>query len=148
MFKERDMKKLVNLARLPNNAEISLKMMCDSVARVIKNCTVGVMNCEDRNWNLISFWLTSSEQGKADLKPFRTYFKDSTIELYSGYWQQFLCFCLRILGEEFRYEVKFKSKQRRLLKRLREMVKLEDPTDNELNKIVQKLSVEMITHSD
>ena len=47
MFKGRDMEELVNLARLPEKAEVQLKAVCESVARVIKDCTVGVMDCEE-----------------------------------------------------------------------------------------------------
>jgi len=66
-----------------------------SVERVIRHCIEGVQDCE-RNWNLIPFWLASPECGK----PFRSFFKDNTIERYVDYWQQLICFCLRILGEE------------------------------------------------
>jgi len=148
MFEGRDMKDLANLVRVPDKAEVQLKAVCESVARVIKNCTFGVMDCDDRNWNLILFWLASPEQGKADSRPFRTYFKDNTINLYTSYWQQLFCFCLRILGDESTYGAEFKSMQRMLLEKLREMVELEDLTDKELDKTVQQLSVEMITHSD
>ena len=84
-FKGRDMEVLVNLARLPKKAEVQLKVVCDSIARVIKDCTLGMMDCEDRNWNLISFWLASPEKGKPELRSFRTYFKDSMIDIYTSY---------------------------------------------------------------
>ena len=82
------------------------------------------------------------------MRPFRTYFKDSTIDIYTSYWQQFFCFCLRILGEESMYGVELKPRQRTLLAKLQEMVELEDPTNEQLDKKVQELSVEMIMHSD
>ena len=55
MFKGREMKELVDLARLPDKREVQLKTVCESIGRVIKDCTMRVMDCEDRNWNLISF---------------------------------------------------------------------------------------------
>ena len=148
MFKRKKMKELVDLAKLSDKAEVQLKTVCESIERVIKDCTMRVMNCEDRNWNLISFWLISPEQGKPDLRPFRTYFKDSTIDVYTSYWQQFFCFCLRILGEKSTYGAEFKPGQRKKLEKLRDMVKLRDLTVEELNIMMRELSMQMIMHSD
>ena len=142
------MKELVKLIRLSDKREIQLKTVCESIGRVIKDCTIGVMNCEDRNWNLISFWLISPEQKKPDLRSFRTYFKDSTIDVYTSYWQQFFCFCLRILGEESTYGAEFKLRQRKELKKLRDMMELKDFTVKKLNTMMRELSVQMIMHSD
>ena len=49
MFERREMKELVKLARLSDKTEIQLKTVCESIGRVIKDCTMSVMNCEDRN---------------------------------------------------------------------------------------------------
>jgi hypothetical protein len=96
----------------------------------------GVQDCEERNWNLIPFWLASPEPGKSGLTPFRSYFKDNTIERYGSHWQQLICFSVRVMWEEESYGIEFREKQKLCLEELRAMVELDDPEEDKLDEKV------------
>src|SRR5277367_6379304 len=49
--------------------EEALQVIWRSVSRVLDTCVNGVVDCTNRNWRLISFWLNGSEADKADSKP-------------------------------------------------------------------------------
>jgi hypothetical protein len=69
MFKGRDMETLLNVIRSPDENEQGLRLVWESVARVIKRCIEGVNDVEDRAWDLIPFWLNSSLLNEPDSKP-------------------------------------------------------------------------------
>jgi hypothetical protein len=125
MFKGRDMETLVNAIRPPDENEQGLRLVWESVARVIKRCVEGVNDVEDRAWDLIPFWLNSSLLNEPDSKPFRTYITDGSVKKYTKTWQQLICFCIRALNEEDTYGIQFQSNQRMGFEELRGMVELD-----------------------
>ena len=128
MFKGRDMETLVNAIRPPDDIEQGLRLIWESVARVIKRCIEGVNDVEDRAWDLIPFWLNSSVLNEPDSKPFRTYITDGSVKKYTKTWQQLICFCIRALNEEDTHGIQFQSNQRTGFEELRGMTEL-DPED-------------------
>jgi hypothetical protein len=86
MFKEKDMVKLNELTAKPTMKEHDLFTVWTSVRRLIKTCFEGVLDCENRGWTLIPFWLASSNSTMAATIPFRTYFPEATIDRYASYW--------------------------------------------------------------
>ena len=111
MFKGRDMETLVNAIRPSDEIEQGLRLIWESVARVIKRCIEGVNDVEDRAWDLIPFWLNSSVLNEPDSKPFRTYITDASVKKYTKTWQQLICFCIRALDEEDTHGIQFRLDQ-------------------------------------
>src|SRR5205809_7322809 len=113
----------------------------DATGRVIHACFNGVIDCQERGWTLIPFWLRSIGRNKEDTKPFRTYFAPATLYRYPSYWQQYIIFSLRAtMGEE---SVQFTVKQRQRLMELNSLlyeINEADETNNDSvteNKILQ-----------
>jgi hypothetical protein len=66
----------------PEKVEGQICRLWSGGSRVIKRCWTGVENIADRGWDLILFWLNSSNPEKADSTPFNLAKKDKTIEKY------------------------------------------------------------------
>jgi hypothetical protein len=70
MFSGLDMKALCQATSEKVAEGENLAILGMSVERVISQCLTGVINCDKRGWALIRFWLQSTDQTKADKKPF------------------------------------------------------------------------------
>ena len=55
---------------------------------------------------------------------------------YAEYWQRFLCFCYRIIGEEQTYGVEFLDEQKEKLQDLKMSLELGDPNNDILDEKV------------
>ena len=108
----------------------------------------GVVDCTNRNWRLISFWLNGSEIGKADSKPFNVDNDQTTIKRYKEYWQRFIYYCIRTLGEEEECGIQFLADQDEILCELREMAESEEEDEETMDSKVLKVSALFIMHSD
>jgi len=98
-FVGKDMTVVAKRSQKPTKDEQELHSVWQSVHRVLNQCVAGVTDCRERNWSLIPFWLNSSEATKADDRPFGTDKDKSMVQRYIGYWQQFMCYCLRSVKE-------------------------------------------------
>jgi len=148
MFKGRNMEILVNAIRPPDDIEQGLRLIWDSVARVMKRCIEGVNDVEDRAWDLIPFWLNSSVLNEPDSKPFRTYITDGSVKKYTKTWQQLRCFCVRALDEEDTYGIQFPSNQRTGFEELRGMVELDQEDAVALDVKMMSMFTSLIKQSE
>jgi hypothetical protein len=147
-----DMDELVEYSRKPKGSEqkeLELKIIWQSVERVIEQSYAGSRELWNRNWHAVLFWLRSINIDQDTSKPFRTNYYASTVERYSGYWASFICFCLRILNHEDTFGIRFNNAERLILIDLRKAV--EDRVDVEdkkgLDLLVLTASIEFIRHS-
>ena len=78
-FKGKDMKILTKLTEKPKESEGEVFRVWQSGLRVIERCWEGIGDISDRGWNLILFWLNSSNGEKAESTPFRLTTRDKTV---------------------------------------------------------------------
>ena len=142
-FMGKDMEELVKLTESPEVRDNDERSLWDSTSRVINQCWKGFLNCGERGWSLIPFWLASVDRTKENTKPFRTYIASATLQRYIGYWQQYLIFCIRSIMLES--AVQFTPRQDQCL---RELMGLLDEEESVLDAKVLELSVLLIRHSD
>ena len=151
IFIGKDMSELVKLLNAPGIQDHHERRIWDATGRVIHACFNGVVDCQERGWTLIPFWLRSVDRNKEDTKPFRTYFAPATLYRYASYWQQYILFSLRaMMGEE---SVQFTLKQRECLLELNTLlyeINVTDEANNnsKIEKKILELSVLLIQHSD
>ena len=151
IFVGKDMSELVKLSNAPGMQDHHERRIWDATGRVIHACFNGVVDCQERGWTLIPFWLRSVDRNKEDTKPFRTYFAPATLYRYASYWQQYILFSLRaMMGEE---SVQFTLKQRECLLELNTLlyeINVTDEANNnsKIEKKILELSVLLIQHSD
>jgi len=145
MFLGRDMRRLVGFANKDVSLEPQLELVKKSVHRVIENCLKGVQDLDVRGWDEIRFWLRSHKKDGPHGKPFRKYYE--RLKSYADVWMQLVLFCWRT------FELKdsgagFLPGQRECLIKLRDVVCLQDVSDEKLDSAVLALSVSLIEHSD
>jgi hypothetical protein len=145
IFHGKDMKELVKLTKSPNYQDYQERKLWDSISRVLHDCFKGFLDCIQRGWSLIPFWLASVDRNKENTKPFRTYITTHTLGRYIGYWQQYLIFCVRArMMEEC---VEFTSRQDNYLLEVIALMN-EDVRDECLDAKVLETCVALIQHSD
>ena len=79
-FAGKNMVMIVKKSWRPLKNEEALQVIWRSVGRVLDTCVNGVVDCTNRNWRLITFWLNGSEADKADSKPFNVDNDPTTIK--------------------------------------------------------------------
>ena len=82
--------------------------------QVLKDCFKGFLDCLERKWSLIPFWLASVDRNKKDTKPHRAYIAPDTLRRYIGYWQRYLLFCIRAITNN-KDRIEFTAGQRKCL---------------------------------
>ena len=147
-FSGKDMDAIVKKSWRPAKEEAGLQLIWKSVGRVLDTCVGGVVDCTNRNWRLIAFWLNGSNVGKADSKPFNMDKNPATIKRYKEYWQRLICYCIRTLGEEEECGIQFLPDQDELLNQLKEMAEGNEEDEEAIDSIVLKVSALFIMHSD
>ncbi len=81
-FKGKDMRVLNKLTEKPEESEGGVFRVWQSGLRMIQKYWNGVDDISDRGWNLILFWLNSSNGEKAESTPFRLTTQDKTVDKY------------------------------------------------------------------
>jgi hypothetical protein len=142
------MAKLNELAAKPTMKEHDLFMVWESVRRLIKTCFEGILDCENRGWTLIPFWLASSNSTIAATIPFRTHFPAATIDRYASYWQQLFMFCLRGMDDMKKYGIEFTISQQQKLMKLRAILDSDTIKPNILDELIFEISLLFIQYSD
>ena len=94
MFVECDMKILCEATSEKVRDGENLSTLGLSVNRVIRRCLAGVVDCDRRGWELLRFWLRSTESAKANKKPFRLHYDHATVAINAQNWVKYLYFCL------------------------------------------------------
>ena len=145
-FQGKDMEKLLKLAEPPEQGALDERALWDSTSRVIMNCFKGFLNCLERRWSLIPFWLASVDRNKEDTKPYRAYIAPETLRRYIGYWQQYLLFCVRARMTED--AVQFTAAQEDCLMEVIVLTNESILDSNALDAKVYQLTVLLIMHSD
>ena len=84
------MSTLLKLTEAPGIDNHQEHRIWNTIAKVIQNCFKGVIDCQERGWTLIPFWLQSVDRNKEDTKPFRTFIAPYTLRRYASYWQQYI----------------------------------------------------------
>jgi len=147
MFVGRDMKILSEVISEKVTEGENLEILGLSVNRAIRRCLASVVDCDKRGWELIRFWLQSTEAGKANKKPFRLHYDHTTVAINAQNWVKYLYFCIRTLDME-ESGVEFTINQRQCLNELRGMAILDQPMEEELDAKVLEASFLLIMHSD
>ena len=88
-FKGKDMKVLNELTKKHEENEGEIFRVWQSGLRVVQKCWKGVDDISDRGWNLILFWLNSSNPEKAASTPFRLTTQDKTVDRYIHTFEKF-----------------------------------------------------------
>src|SRR5437764_1478912 len=83
------MKVLNELTKKPEESEGEIFRVWQSGLRVVQKCWKGVDDISDRGWNLILFWLNSSNPEKAESTPFRLTTQDKTVDKYIHTFEKF-----------------------------------------------------------
>jgi len=145
MFLKRDMKRLVRFTDKDVTLEPELQLVKDSVHRVIEKGLEGVRDLDTRRWNELRFWLRSHQKDKSHGKSFRKYY--IKMKDYADVWMQLILFCWRTF-ELKNCDAEFLPKQRKCLIKFRDMVCLQDVSNEKLNAAVLRLSISFIKHSN
>jgi len=147
-FAGKDMSALVKLTEGPGRHDHQEQRVWDATERVVRACFNGVVDCQERGWTLIPFWLRSVDRNKDDTKPFRAFIAPATLYRYVHYWQQYILFSLWAMMAED--SVQFNVRQREALLELNLLLnEINDTTDDaEIDQKILELSILLIQHSD
>src|SRR5271154_7367921 len=76
-FDGKDMKVLHDLLEQPKSnpqsLEDKLRLVWNSVARLIEKCWMGVRDLANRNWRLVLYWLNSAKKDEQNQSPFKVH---------------------------------------------------------------------------
>jgi hypothetical protein len=86
----RDYGELYALTSAKSEDDEGFTFLQKSIPRLIERCLEGVRDLDKRGWDLLRFWLNSSEIDKADTKPFQVHYSGGTLARYSEYWLRFM----------------------------------------------------------
>jgi hypothetical protein len=110
---------------------------------------IGVIDCEIRGWNLIGFWLNSTELENPHTRPFRNNKLQATRERYGQVWAQLILFCLRVLDGEEQLEKQLLSEDvRTKLVELRADLHLDSNNEFNTSQRILELSDLLLKQSD
>ena len=119
MFVGRDMKALVEGIKAPKE-DAFLETIWRSVLRILKErCMHGIVDCNERGWRKLLFWLASVDATKPEKKPFSEYFDAATLKDYSHIWAGLIILCLRGLEKPSIYQVPLTTNAQAVLERIR-----------------------------
>jgi hypothetical protein len=152
-FDGRDMKVLHDLLsepkRNPRNPDEDdkLRLVWESVARVVEECWEGARDCSSRDWKLILHWLASASKTEQNATPFSIYTERSTRKTYIGYWQQFMVFVLRGMSDPNQlYGIEYTASQLAALEEIQKELRKGDVSNIELDRKVSAASIVFIEH--
>ena len=147
-FAGQDLLLIAQMNRLPTKEEGSLKIVCRSIDRIFGHCRKGILDCIDRDWQLLLYWLNGHKEGKASTRPFSSYHISKTISKYVDYWKRFICYCLRAIQEEDQHGVEFLPSQLEALWEIYSMAELDKEDEEPLDTSIFNLSIQFIMQSD
>ena len=136
-------------ARVDIENEPELAHIQRSVATLIAQCLEGVRDWGKRGWEVMHFWLNSTQIGQPSQKPFQLYYDPGTVARYSEFWLRLILFSLRTFqstpGDN---DVKYTDDQSRALFDLKNTILKENPTDCELHSCLLHVSDLFISEED
>jgi hypothetical protein len=145
-FIGRDMDKLVEAIDSPGMND-AIYAIPKGVERLLRRCGDGVRDCERRNWTNIGFWLNSIDATTPNTTPFHIHWEEATFQRYMGYWQRFICFCIRTIMDD-QLGAQFTEEQRDLLMQIISTTELDDFHEDALDNLILQFSIRAIMHSD
>lgn len=93
---KRNLTYLAHARRLPDRDEKELKQVCSVVDMLIERCVSGLSTLAHETRR----WLRSAKREEVDVRPMGRLENADSQERYTGYWQQFICYCLRLIAAE------------------------------------------------
>jgi hypothetical protein len=145
MFAGKDMTKLVEYMNAKEGMETELIEVKRSVERMIDNCMVGVEDLDVRGWSELRFWLRSHHPSAPHEKPLRK--PETELKKYKDIWTRLILFCWRVF-EIDEPGVEFLDCQRDAIVRLRDAICPMGSDEWMVDRLILKLSVSLIKHSD
>lgn len=145
-FIGQDMDRLVQAMDSPGMDD-AIYSVWKGMERLLRRCGDGVRDCEWRNWTNIGFWLNSIDATAPNSIPFHIHWEEATFQRYKGYWQNFICFCLRVVMDET-LNGQFTEEQKDLLMKILSTAELDDVDEGIMDKLLLQFSVRTIMHSD
>jgi hypothetical protein len=145
-----NMRELYPLTSARSEDDEGFKFLQKSIPSLIKRCLEGVRDLDKRGWDILRFWLNSSEINKADTKPFQVHYNDGTLARYSEYWLRFILFMLRTFDIEDTGNngVKYTTHQHEAIGELRALVSMEIPSEEDVHQKILEISKTFIDHED
>jgi len=93
---KRNLTYLAHARRLLDRDEKELKQVCSVVDMLIERCMSGLSTLAHETRR----WLRSAKREEVDIRPMGRLENADSQERYTGYWQQFICYCLRLIAAE------------------------------------------------
>jgi hypothetical protein len=135
--------------RNPENPDDRLRLVWESVARVIEGCWESARDCSSRDWKLILHWLASANKTEHNQTPFSIHMERSTRKDYIVYWQQFMIFVLRGMNDpNHQYGIEYTDGQLAALEEIKKELEEENVSNDELDRKVSAASLLFIKHSN
>ena len=132
--------------RNPQNPD-KLRLVWESVDRVIDRCWEGAKDCSNRDWKLILHWLASANKTEHNSTPFSIHMERSTRKGYIKYWQQFMMFVLRGMNDpDQQYGIEYTDDQLAALDAIKKELDEEDVSNDDLDRKVSDASLLFIKH--
>jgi hypothetical protein len=152
-FDGKNMKVLHDLLMEPKrnaqNSDDRLRLVWESVARVIDGCWESAKDCSSRDWKLILHWLASASKTEHNSTPFSIYTEQKTRKRYIEYWQKFMIFVLRGMNDvSQQYGIEYTESQLGALGEIKKELEKEDMSNDELDRKVSAASLLFIKHSN
>jgi hypothetical protein len=124
-----------------------LRLVWESVARVMEGCWESARDCSSRDWKLILHWLSSASKTEHNPTPFSIHMAISTRKGYIQYWQQFMVFILRGMNDPSQqYGIEYTDDQLIALEEIKKELEKEDISNDELDRKVSNASLLFIEH--
>lgn len=136
-------------AHVDGENESELHHIQRSILILIAQCLENVRDWGKRGWEVIHFWLNSTQIGMVSDKPFQLYYDAGTITRYSEFWLRFILFSLRTFElNPDDNDVKYTTSQSQTLYELKELISQESPVELELHSQLLYVSQLFISQED
>jgi len=136
-------------ARVDIENEPELDHIQRSVPTLIAQCLEGVRDWGKWGWEVIHFWLNSTQITMESNKPFQLYYDPGTVARYSEFWLRFILFSLHTFelnpGDN---DVNYTMGQKQVLHKLKELILKESPTNVDLHSQLLDVSNLFISQED
>ncbi|OSS43486.1 hypothetical protein B5807_11973 [Epicoccum nigrum] len=106
-LKDRNLAHLAYQARKPDQSEHKIKLAAELTERLVERSVKGLATLLQE----VRRWLRSAKQSEVDLQPLARLQNPESQTVYASYMVQFVCFYLRVLGDE--EQRIFRARQRR-----------------------------------
>ena len=145
-----NMAELYPLTSAQDDNDEGFKFLQKSIPRLIERCLEGVRDLDKRGWDILRFWLNSTEVDKADTKPFQVHYNEGTLTRYSECWVRLILFMLRTFDIEDTgvNGVKYTENQREAVRELGDLISAEVPSEEDVHQKVLEISKGLIDHDD